>query len=40
MHLIVASLLVNCQYVQNSLDLVENLMQIMHNSLIFMCKWR
>jgi len=27
-----ASLLVNCQYVQNSLELVKNLMQIMHNT--------
>jgi len=40
MHLIAASLLVNCQYVQNSLELVKNLMQIMRNTLIFMYKWR
>jgi len=30
-----ASLLVNCQYVQNSHELVKNLIQIMHNTLIF-----
>jgi len=31
------NLLANCQYVQISLELVENLMQIMHNTLIFLC---